>query len=376
MRSRFPAWLVSPVLLACSLGPVPAQSQSPWDLIQDAFSPPPEFRNDFGSYRSPLLFSDGRPVTTATEWAQRRAEIRKRWHERLGAWPPLITDFETEIVASSRMENFTKLKIRFRWTPVEKTTGYLLIPDGKTPRPAIITVFYEPETAIGQGKEQRDFALQLTRRGFVTLSLGTTETSANHTYATYWPSRENSQVQPLSLLAYAAANACRLLAGRPEVDPQRIGIVGHSYGGKWAMFASCLFDGFACAVWSDPGIVFEANRPSINYWEPWYLGYAPPPWRKRGLITPENPATGPYPQLVRDGFDLPELHALMAPRPFLVSGGSEDPPQRWRALNHAIAVNRLLGWENRVAMTNRPDHSPTEESNRQMCAFFEHFLKP
>ena len=44
-------------------------------------------------------------------------------------------------------------------------------------------------------------------------------------------------------------------------------------------------------------------------------------------------------------------------------------------LNHAIAVNRLLGYENRVAMTNRRGHSPTEESNEQLYLFFEHFLK-
>jgi hypothetical protein len=72
--------------------------------------------------------------------------------------------------------------------------------------------------------------------------------------------------------------------------------------------------------------------------------------------------------------DLHELHALMAPRPFLVSGGSEDPPARWLALNHTIAVNRLLGREHRVAMTNRPTHEPTAESNEQIYQFFERFL--
>lgn len=41
-----------------------------------------------------------------------------------------------------------------------------------------------------------------------------------------------------------------------------------------------------------------------------------------------------------------------------------------------MAVNRLLGYENRVAMTNRPGHSPTEESNEQLYLFFEYFLKP
>ena len=142
------------------------------------------------------------------------------------------------------------------------------------------------------------------------------------------------------------------------------------------MFASCLFDRFACAVWSDPGIVFDESRPNVNYWEPWYLGYYPPPWndtwRKTGIV---SDAKGLYPKLVAEGYDLHELHALMAPRPFLVSGGSEDTPKRWIPLNHTIAVNKLLGYNNRVAMTNRPDHSPTDESNEQIYKFFEYFLK-
>lgn len=59
-----------------------------------------------------------------------------------------------------------------------------------------------------------------------------------------------------------------------------------------------------------------------------------------------------------------------------MSGGSEDRPERWKALNHTIAVNKLLGYENRVAMTNRAGHSPTVESNEQIYQFFEHFLRP
>ncbi len=94
------------------------------------------------------------------------------------------------------------------------------------------------------------------------------------------------------------------------------------------------------------------------------------------MLTSENPRTGAYKRLVESGNDLHELHALMAPRPFLVSGGSEDPPERWKALNHAIAVNRLLGYEQRVAMTNRPGHAPTIESNEQLYLFLEHVLKP
>jgi hypothetical protein len=173
-----------------------------------------------------------------------------------------------------------------------------------------------------------------------------------------------------------SANAYNALAGLPGVDPKRIGVLGHSYGGKWAMFASCLEERFACGVWSDPGVVFDESRPNVTYWEPWYLGREPGPARKRGVITAESPRTGAYKRLVEGGHDLLELHALMAPRPFLVSGGSEDPPERWRALNHAVAVNKLLGFEDRVAMTNRPGHDPTAESNEQIYLFLEHALKP
>jgi hypothetical protein len=65
----------------------------------------------------------------------------------------------------------------------------------------------------------------------------------------------------------------------------------------------------------------------------------------------------------------------MAPRPFLVSGGAEDAPARWKALNHAIAVNKLLGHDHRAGMTNRQGHAPTPESNAQIYRFLEVVLK-
>ncbi|MCG6155387.1 alpha/beta hydrolase family protein [Rubinisphaera margarita] len=356
-----------------------SRQQSPsdsWNAIFEHFEVPAKYQGQNGDYRSPLRFNDGTPVKTPEDWAKRREEILNDWHELMGEWPELITDPEVEVLETTERDGFTQHKIRFGWLPEQFTTGYLLIPnDGNEPKPAIVTVYYEPETAIGNGKELRDFASQLAKRGFVTLSLGTTETTEARTYSLYYPSLNEAEVQPLSLLGYAAANAWHVLAKRPEVDSERIGIVGHSYGGKWAMFASCLFDKFACAAWSDPGIVFD-DRPSVNYWEPWYLGYHPQPWRRRGVITEDNPAQGLYLELLEAGRDLHELHALMAPRPFLVSGGSEDPPHRWIPLNHTIEVNRLLGYEDRIGMTNRPDHGPSEESNAVIYGFFEHFLQP
>jgi hypothetical protein len=335
------------------------------------FRPPPEFAKDFGSYRSPLLFADGTPVKTTADWEKRRQEIRTQWHDLMGPWPPLIAKPNVEVLGMEEgpEKAYVLKRVRVDVAPDRTTDGYLIIPDSKeTPLPAVVVVFYEPETAIGKGKPMRDFAMLLAKPGFVTLSIGGAP-------ETYYPSKDKCQLQPLSYHAYEAANCYNALANLPQVDARRIGIVGHSYGGKWAMFASCLYDKFACAAWSDPGIVFDEKRSNVNYWERWYLGFEPGKERKPGIPSDANPRTGPYKKMIETGHDLHELHALMAPRPFLVSGGSEDHADRWKALNHAVAVNALLGYKDRVALTTRAGHDPTQESNEQLASFFEHFLK-
>lgn len=352
------------------------------DLIREKidtfFTPPPKFVDNYGDYRSPLLFYNGDTVKSPKEWLIRKKEIKDTWMGLMGIWPPVITGQKFEVLETTEKDTYIQHKVRFFWTPVEQTEGYLLIPRKKGKKPAVITVFYEPETAVGMGKKpNRDYALQLTQRGFVTLSLGTTQSSLDKTYSIYFPGIKYSTIQPLSVLAYVAANAWQVLSTIDDVDSTRIGIVGHSFGGKWAMFASCLYDKFACAAWSDPGIVFDETKGSgVNYWEPWYLGYYPPPWentwRKNGMV---EGAKGLYPYLIENNYNLHELHALMAPRPFLVSGGSSDPIERWIPLNHTIAVNRLLGYKNRVAMSNRLKHEPNPESNEAIYSFFEAYLK-
>ncbi len=334
------------------------------------FSPPLELANDFGDYDSPLYFADGSRVETPEAWKEKRKEILNYWHGVMGPWPPLLESPKIKRLEKKNREDFIQYSVRVDIAPEGQTTdGYLLVPNGKGPFPAVVVPYYDPETGAGLGKELRDFGYQLTKRGFVSLSIGSPGGSARE------PDTGVAECQPLSFHAYVAANCHRALAGLPEVDEDRIGIVGHSYGGKWAMSASCLYDEFACAAWSDPGIVFDESRPNVNYWDRWYLGKVPGSKRPPGGPTEENPRTGAYKTLMEEGHDLHELHVLMCPRPFLVSGGAEDRPARWKALNHSIAVNRLLGFSNRVAMTNREGHSPTPESNEIIYRFFEFFLK-
>lgn len=372
-------------------------NRQPPQRIAALFTPPAEYAEDFGQFRSPLLMADGSKVTSAEDWQLRRREILDLWNQAMGRWPDLIETPAVESVAITRRENITQRQLRIGiGIRGEMVDAFMLVPDGDGPFPAVVVPYYDAQTGVGLGMEMRDFGWQLAKRGFVALAIGKPNSGVNfedsreagHRGQYIGSAGKQVNVQPLSALSYAAANAHTFLTQRPEVYPDRIGIVGHSFGGKWSLFASCLYDKFACAAWSDPGIVFDERdrrkeNPggSVNYWDRWYLGFElgtlnehDQPLRFRQLPSERQPRTGSYKTLVENEHDLVELHALMAPRPFLISGGTADMTERWPALNHAIDVNRLLGFENRVAMSNRKTHGPDEESNEQIYAFFEWWL--
>ena len=385
-RRAIAFWLVTGALAGFAMNSLhaaePASREALGKQLAKHYAPPAEFADKLGPYRSPLKFADGSVAKTPEDWKKRRAEILALWHRRLGPWPPLVEKPSVKKLESVEREGYTEHHVHVQISPEGKLAdGYLLVPPGKGPFPAVYVPFYEPQTSIGRGtkgKGTHDYGLQLVKRGFVTLSIGTpgsVEKIGLDTRQLLTEAGKEERRQPLTLLAYVSANCHTALAQMPEVDPARIGIIGLSYGGKWSMFSSCLYDKFACAVWSDPGIVFNEKNGNVNYWEPWYLGYDPKIQRKPGIPSNEKPRTGLYKELVDSGEDLVDLHALIAPRPVLVSGGTEDPPRNWQALNHLVAVNKLLGYENRVAMTARPSHVPTSEALEIELAFLEYWLK-
>lgn len=354
-------------------------SESAFDIR--FFAPPAEYDGQYGDYRDVLRFNSGARVQSTEDWRRRRQELQHDWQEVLGPWPDLMEAPQLKYLESEVLSEYAQHQVSLEIAPgVFSEPHYLLIPPGRGPFPAVVVPWYNAEDSAGLNPavfEKLDFGAQLVRRGFVVLCLGGTLNIKDVRDPKLF-----APVQPLSLLAYTAANAQRALANMPEVDSQRIGIMGHSFGGKWAMFAACLHDGFACAVWGDPAIVWKETDPNGNYWEKWYLGYdferGPSEQRRPGLVNMDNPRTGAYRRLIDEKRNLHELHALMAPRPFLVSGGGsegQDGPEHWVALNHTIRLNRLLGFENRVAMTIRNGHAPTPEANEQAFQFLEYHLQ-
>lgn len=377
--------------------PEATEKERAWRAIERFFAPPPELATDLGDFASPLAFRNGKKVVSADDWSARRTELVRQWHLRMGDWPKLLDKPTIEIVETTQRDGLTQHKIVIEVAAAPTTgrappgaidatrsEGYLLIPLGTGAFPAVFVPFYEPATSAGlmpDLKFHHDYGYQLAKRGYVTLSIGTpgSQKAGKDTRECLVHIGEQYHLQPLSFLAYVAANCHTALSQRPEVDPQRIGVVGLSYGGKWSMFASCLYDKFTCACWADPGIVYDESNSNINYYEPWYLGYdlfrTKADQRKPGRPSDTNPRTGLYAEMMRSKQQLVDFHALMAPRPVLVSGGTEDKVERWKALNHLRAVYKLLGHEHRIGLTLRPTHAPDKEAAEQTYQFFDVFLK-
>jgi len=250
-RAGFCVLVVTVVLVSLGAAGRGKESGEAWEKISLYFAPPAQYAGKFGNYRSPLLFDDGTRVQSREDWQRRRAEILADWNGVMGAWPAVIERPRIESLGDVRRESFTQRSVRVETAPGQMTKGYLLIPDGDGPFPAVFVPFYEAETSTGQNANKlRDFAYQLTKRGFVTLSIGSPGGDARK------PDAAGIKIQPLSFLGYVAANGYQALASLPQVDGKRVGIVGHSYGGKWAMFGACLW---ALLEFSNTGAINGAH---------------------------------------------------------------------------------------------------------------------
>jgi pimeloyl-ACP methyl ester carboxylesterase len=140
----------------------------------------------------------------------------------------------------------------------------------------------------------------------------------------------------------------------PDADASRIGIIGHSLGGKMALYAAAFEPRIRATVSSELGVGFRMS----NYEDYWYLG--------------DKLGSAPA------GTDQHELLALVAPRPFLLIGGDEyDKQESWHYINAARAVYDLSGNGRNIGYLNHhTGHTPTPDAVSAAFDWLDHFLKP
>ena len=85
-----------------------------------------------------------------------------------------------------------------------------------------------------------------------------------------WLRARHPGVTGMAKMLYDASRAVDLLVAIDEVDPRRIGAIGHSLGAKEVLYLAAFDERIRAAVSSEGGIGLTYS----NWDAPWYLGEA------------------------------------------------------------------------------------------------------
>jgi putative membrane-bound dehydrogenase-like protein len=195
--------------------------------------------------------SDNRehPVTSPADWLKRRAHIIAGMEQAMGPLPDLskLPPLDVRIDESQTVkgEGYTRLTLSYVAEEGDRVPAYLYLPSDR-PRderlPAMLAL--HPTGPMGKGivddagpKPNRGYGKELAQRGYVVLA---PDYPSFGDYKQY----DFKNDKYLSGTMKGIVNHIRgidLLQARPEVDPKRIGAIGHSLGGHNAMFVG-VFD--------------------------------------------------------------------------------------------------------------------------------------
>jgi len=335
-------------------------------------------RNNLLQYRD----SDGKiqPVRTAAEWEKRREEILRGMQAVMGAFPgderriPLDVQVDEEV----NVGNYTRRLITYQSEPDSRTPAYLCVPNdvlaGKRKASGVLclhptdnTVGHKVVVGLG-GRAGRQYAAELTERGYVTLS-----PSYPH-LANYWPNLGGlGYVSGTMKAIWDNSRGLDLLASLPFVDDTRgFGAIGHSLGGHNAIYTA-VFDERISVIASSCG--FDSYRDyydgNINVW---YFGKG---WCQIRYMPRLSDYRG---NLDAIPFDFHELLGALAPRSFFVNAPLHDSNFRWKSVDECAAAARpvynLLGGEGRLTIDHPDsDHDFPDEQRQKAYAVIASVLQ-
>lgn len=151
----------------------------------------------------------------------------------------------------------------------------------------------------------------------------------------------------------------------PEVDRERIGVIGHSLGGHNAMFTA-VFEPRLKVIVSSCGFT-TFRKDDLPSW-------TGPSYMPRIATEFEN-------SVKRVPFDFEEVVGSFAPRPFLACAAQRDDDFDVsgvrEVINSAAAVYRMYGAGNQLlAYYPQTTHSFPVDARQKSYEFLDQFLKP
>ncbi len=310
-------------------------------------------------------------IRSAEDWLARRDVYREQLQEMLGLAPwPERTDLQATVTKTVRHEEFTVENLHFQSLPGLYVTGNLYLPRGATegPHPAVLYVcgharVVEDGVNFGNKARYQHHPAWFARHGYVcltidTIQLGEIEGIHHGTYREgmwWW---NNRGYTPAGAEAWNGIRALDYLQSRSEVDGTRIGITGRSGGGIYSWWVGALDDRVKVAV-PVAGITSLRNHVVD------------------GCV--EGHCDCMY-HINTFRWDFPQIAALMAPRPLLISNSDKDtifPLDGVVAVHGKVKrIYELLEAEDQLGLQiTEGAHRDSQELRVHAFRWFNRFLK-
>ncbi len=310
------------------------------------------------------------PIRTGADWQMRRRHLLDNVQRVMGPLPgaSFRVPLAMTVLEEVRESKFVRRRISFQSDPFDRVTAWLLLPSAtdRKPRPAVLCL----HQTTGEGKNEpiglagspnMHYGRELAERGYVVLapdypSLG------EHSYEfAQHPEFVSGSMKAI----WDNLRAVDLLAGMPEVAPERIGVIGHSLGAHNALFTA-LFEPRLKVVVSSCGFTSLLKDDLPSWTGPRYM---PRIASEFGNDVSRMP------------FDFSEVLAGIAPRPLLVCAATGDRDFDIGGVRDVIAsvqpVYSLLGMPQHL-QTEYPDspHDFPVASRQRTYEFLDRYLRP
>ncbi len=323
-RSRRP--LISIAWLSCMYFKCLAVADDPF---------PPPSNDPYTDHSHLMVYLDDsgveHTIATPVEWSIRRQHILEGMMRAMGPMPSRddLPNFEIVVNEELELEGCVRRSITFSSGDGDRIPADLYLPTGadSEPRPAVLALHPTgtPGKRIISGNPDhpnRQYALELAQRGYVVIapdypSFG----DYNYDFA--------SDVYASGTMKgiFNHMRCVDLLQSMQEVDPERIGVIGHSLGGHNAIFVG-VFDERIKVVVTSCGWT-----PFHDYYEGNIAGWTSDRYMPRLRNVYElDPDQVP--------FDFYELIACIAPRSFFTSSPLHDDNFEVEGVRRAIPIAR------------------------------------